>query len=553
VPPPAPGCTGRTSRPTWKKQEEDQRRAKENEAKEQHQKAKEENQKEKEPEQKLIAEETADPDRGQIAAHLAYQAAYGPYTPETYVEAIRSPQADEWMKAMQEELDMLGARETWVKEKLPSGQKEVGCRWVFLIKFDAEGNITHYKARLVAQGFSQKPGVDFYDTFSPTANQATLNVLWHISASFRWYRAQDNVTGAFLHSDLDSEIYMRQPPGFNDGSRLSLRLKRSLYGPKQASHLWNKYMDERLKTIGFKPIQSDQSVYVRDWKDKRVIIAVHVDNMHSISNSEKELKHAQHQLHELFEMKEEDPNWFMGYQLIPDVENGTISISQHHYINSLLECFNMKESNPRTLPVTPGAHLSKDNGPENEEQKKRMEKVPYWELVGGLLWASRISRPDTSFGTGYFGRFSSNPGQSHWSTTQNCLKFLGGTINRKLILGNSDPDKAMELIGYSDADFAREEDDQRSVSGYLFQLSGQTILWGSKKQSIVACSSTEAEYIAVAHTVGEGLWLRNLLKELGFGPKGPTILNVNNKSTIAIIERPKQQQTKHIDIKYHFI
>jgi hypothetical protein len=236
-------------------------------------------------------------------------------------------------------------------------------------------------------------------------------------------------------------------------------------------------------------------MYVRDQKDKRVIIAVHVDNMYSISNSEKELKHAQCQLHELFEMKEENPNWFMGYQLIPNVEKGTISISQHHYINSLLDSrFNMKESNPCSLPVAPSVNLSKDNGPEDEMEKKKMEKVPYRELVRGLLWASRISRPDTAFRSRYFGCFSSNPGQSHWSATQNCLKFLGGMIDRKLTLSNSDLDKAMELIGYSDTDFAQAGDDQCSVSGYLYQLDGCTILWGSKKQSIVTQSSTEAEY-----------------------------------------------------------
>ena len=226
-----PRRTARTSRPTWKKQENDRQLTLKQEKKEQRRQAREAK------ESKVIEEETTTPTPDEKLANVAYMAAYGPFTPSNYEEAINSPHADEWIKAMKEELGMLTERKTWVVEDLPQGRKEVGCRWVYLLKFDANGNITRYKARLVTQGYSQKPGIDFFDTFSPTANQAVFNVLWHIAASLGWSRAQDDVTGAFLHSDLDSTIYMRQPPGFTDGTKRSLRLIRSLYGLKQASHL----------------------------------------------------------------------------------------------------------------------------------------------------------------------------------------------------------------------------------------------------------------------------------------------------------------------------
>ena len=537
--------TTRVSRPTWKKQANDEQKARE-------QKAREERRKAKEDKKATTGDETDKRDKEQELVHLAYQAAFGPYTPSSYEEAMRGPYADEWMKAMKEELAMLEERKTWVKEEIPKGRKEVGCRWVYLIKYDANGNIARFKARLVAQGFSQKPGVDFYDTFSPTAAQTVFNVLLHIAASLGWARGQDDVTGAFLHSDLDSVIYMRQPPGFEDGSNQSLRLVRSLYGLKQASHLWNKYMDSKLTTIGFKSIRSDPAVYVRNTKTGKTILAIHVDNMYSIADTPDELKRTRKELHGLFEMKEEDPNWFMGYQLIPDETNHTISISQHHYIESILKRFNMTDCNPRSLPVSPSTNLSKNDGPKDEEEKKDMEKVPYRELVGALLWVSRISRPDNSFGSGYFGRFNTNPGRPHWKAAQDCLRFLSGTKDWVLQLGNPNPDEALKLVGYSDADFARE-DDRRSVSGFVYQLGGRSISWGSKKQPTVARSSTEAEYIAAAHAVGEGLWIRNLLQEIGFGQEGPTPLYVDNRSTIAIIENPKQQRTKYIDIKHHFI
>ena len=312
-------------------------------------------------------------------------------------------------------------------------------------------------------------------------------------------------------------------------------------------------MDSKLTTIGFKSIRSDPAVYVRNIDSGHTILAVHVDNMYTICESEVELERTRSQLHGLFEMKKEDPNWFMGYQLIPDEANCTIAISQRHYTESILKRFNMTDCTPRSLPAIPSLNLSKDDGPKNKEERKKMEKTPYRELVGALLWLSRISRPDISFASAYLSRFNSNPGQQHWKAAQECLRYLAGSLDKVLVLGNPDRDKAIDLIGYTDADFARETDDRKSVSGYLYQLGERSISWGSKKQDTVARSSTEAEYIAAAHAVGEGLWLRNLMHELGFDQEEATTLQIDNRSTMAIIERPRQQRTKYIDIKHHFI
>ena len=153
----------------------------------------------------------------------------------SYKEAVRSPESAEWNKAMKEEIDNHTQRRTWELVPLPKGRKAIGSQWTYVIKFDSDGSITRYKARLVAQGCSQVIGIDYYDTFTPTIRLETVRALLHLTAAHGWYRGQDDIVAVFLFGDLDEEIYMRQPEGFEDGTNQVARLLRSLYGLKQAA------------------------------------------------------------------------------------------------------------------------------------------------------------------------------------------------------------------------------------------------------------------------------------------------------------------------------
>ncbi len=210
---------------------------------------------------------------------MSYMAAYVPCVPQSFEEAITGPDADNWRKAMKEEIALHSTRGTWRPEKLPKERTAVGCRWTDTIKYGPGGEILRYKARLVAQCFNQIPGLEFDDTFSPTAHLESIKPILHLSATLGWERAQDDVTGAFLYSDLDRIIYMKQPPSFEDGTNRAPLLIRGLYGLKQAACLWYKYMVELLASIRFKQPHTDNAVFYRKSESGTTIIAIHVDNI----------------------------------------------------------------------------------------------------------------------------------------------------------------------------------------------------------------------------------------------------------------------------------
>jgi len=273
---------------------------------------------------------------------VAYLAAHGLATPTSFKEAVEGYDADEWWKAMYEKINMLKEWGTWVTKDLPEGRKAIGCRWTYVIKTSPQGEILCYKARLVAQGFSQIPGINFSDTFSPTVRLDSLRAILHLAAAHGWARGQDNVTGAFLHSDIGENevIYMKQPVGFEDGTRRLVHLQHELYRLKQALRLWNKHMDSKLTSVQYHSIPSDTSIYVRRFETGFVILAIHVNNIMSFADSEHKLERTHVQLHGLFEMKREDPCWLMGFQLVNDREARTVSILHQCYIETVLERFN---------------------------------------------------------------------------------------------------------------------------------------------------------------------------------------------------------------------
>jgi len=564
IPAPAPPTlrrSERTARPSWKKQAADAQKAREAATKNET-KAKREARADR---QEIIEKvnDVHEADENKVPklhesdiAQLAYLAAYGEETPMSFNEATKSPEADEWWKAMNEEIGMLHKRGTWVLEDLPPGRKAIGCRWTYVIKRGPAGEILRYKARLVAQGFSQIPGVDYDDTFSPTVRLDSLRAVLHLAAAHGWHRGQDDVTGAFLHGKLDCEIYMRQPPGFDDGTGRVARLVLGLYGLKQSSRIWHQHMDEELETIDQKPLVTDPAVYFRCAEDNHEcsILCVHADNMLSFAETERELTRLRQQLHKLFEMKEEDPNWLMGFQLIDDPVNHTVSISHRQYVETILKRFHMDGCNTHHTPMENGLILSKADGPADADEEEQMKRTPYRALTGALTWISLISRPDIAFASSYLSQFNANPGPKHWHAAQRVLKYLAKTPDMRLVLGG-DSDNATELIGYTDSDWAHDIDDRRSVSAYIWQLGESTVAWSSKKQSTVAASSTEGEYMALSYGAKQGLWMRRFLIEIGLElEKRSTPLLVDNQSSIDLSKEARfHARTKHIDVQHHFI
>jgi hypothetical protein len=272
-----------------------------------------------------------------------------------------------------------------------------------------------------------------------------------------------------------------------------------------------------------------------------------VDNFLSFGSTQKALKDARKDLHSLFEMKEENPNWVMGFELIDNPMTKTIAISHRQYIETILRRFGMDSSNPQRIPLDPKCALTMD------EDAKPEKAYPYRELVGALTWISQISRPDIAFAACYLGQFSANPGPEHWAAAKRVLRYLAGTRNAYLTLGGDSKDPT-RLVIYSDADWARDVTNRRSVSGYIVQLGSATVSWSSKKQHTVTTSSTESDYLALSYTAKQGLWIRMFLSQIGVALPSPTVIFGDNTGSISIAKAARHHsQTKHIDVHHHFI
>src|SRR5882724_2151220 len=227
------------------------------------------------------------------------------------------------------------------------------------------------------------------------------------------------------------------------------------------------------------------------------------------------------------------------------------TLSQMAYINSIVMHFHLEDAFKVKTLMDISVHLTKQSTPNTVEERECMSKLPYLALVGSLMYTSMGTRPDITHAVSKLGKYSSNPGKTHWTAAQHVLQYLNGTCDLGLVLGGKQP---ITLQGHIDSDFSQDLDDWKSISGYTFNLGSGTISWSSKKQATVAGSSTEAEYVAVDHAAKEVMWLWSLLSLIGHPQRIPTLIHCDNMGAISLIRNPVFHScTKHIDVKHHYV
>ena len=205
-------------------------------------------------------------------------------------------------------------------------------------------------------------------------------------------------------------------------------------------------------------------------------------------------------------MKEENPDWVMGFKLVKNQEEATISINHSQYIGAILRWFGMEDCNPAQTPLDSNVILSVYDCPQTDDEKAEMQNVPYRELIGALMWLAVVSQPDIAFAATYLACFNANPGPIHWKAAKHMLRYLKGAIGCQLTLGLHSGN-SNELIVYANSDWGCDINNRHSVLGYVFMLGDSAICWSAKKQPTVAVSSTEAKYMSVLHTARQGLWI----------------------------------------------
>ncbi|KAL2238396.1 UNVERIFIED_CONTAM: Retrovirus-related Pol polyprotein from transposon TNT 1-94 [Sesamum indicum] len=466
--------------------------------------------------------------------------------PTNVEEAMKS---EKWLSAMKEEMNSLKQNNTWKLVPRPKNSSVVDCKWLFKIK---QENPIKYKARLVAKGFTKKEGIDYNEIFSPVVKYTTVRIILALTAHYNWNLKQMDVKTAFLHGDLDEHIYMNQPVGFIDKikSDYVCLLNKSLYGLKQSPRQWNKKFDSFMLSLDFKKSHYDHCLYFKHVDNTPIFLVLYVDDMLIASPSLHLINNLQTDLHKTFEMKDlGDAKRILGMNIVR--HESFILLNQKSYILSILKRFSMEKSKPTSVPLAAHFQLSKNQSPHSDIEKAKMEKVPYSNVIGSIMFLMVCTRPDIAYAISCLSRYMSNPGPPHWEALKWLLKYLHGSEN--IGIRFSKRSENTQLVGFVDSNYANDRDSRKSTTSYIFTFCGSCISWKSQLQHIVALSTTEAEYIATTEAFKEAIWLDGLIKEIGFSNNKLTVYS-DSQSSIQLCKNPVfHDRTKHIDVRYHFI
>ncbi|KAL0374404.1 UNVERIFIED_CONTAM: Retrovirus-related Pol polyprotein from transposon RE1 [Sesamum radiatum] len=449
----------------------------------------------------------------------------------------------EWESAMKDEIVALEKNNTWTVVDLPKGKRAIGSKWVYKVKLNPDGSVDRYKARLVAKGYNQVEGVDYIDRFSPVAKAVTVRTLLAVASSFAWPIHQVDINNAFLHGFLEEDIYMLPPDGYSIPAGKVCKLRRSLYGLKQASRQWNRELTDKLLGYGFSQSPHDYCLFTKNTDTGLLILLVYVDDVLLTGPSLSQINAAKEFLDSEFTIKNLGPaKYFLGLEIARSTA-GT-SVMQHKYIRDILQDTGLATCKPTSTPLLLGLKLSSASSPPLSDPE------PYRRLVGRLLYLS-FTRPDISFGAQQLSQFVHQPGQVHMDAALHLVRYLKGNSDQGLFFPSSNP---LTLTAYCDADWAGCVDSRRSLTGYCIFLGNALISWKTKKQSTVARSTAEAEYHSLGMTVCELQWVSYLLQDLHVALPTPIPLYCDNQAAIQIVANPVfHERTKHIEIDCHLV
>ena len=533
--------------------------------------------------------------------------------PNTYKQAMALPDRDKWREAVDIEIEMIRRFNVFSPPmKLPAGAKALGQRWVFKRKRDHLGNVIKHKARLTPQGCYQHFGIDYADTYAPVARMATLRYVLALASLLQLQTSSCDFTNAFLNAELKEDVYVNAPPGsppLPEG--YVYKLQRALYGLKQSPREWNNTLNNFMTTeCGFKQLKCEKCMYMKKHSDgSYMLVCLYVDDLVIAYSHRSMLDSFLSKVKSKFKITQSDSlQKTLGFQ-IERTKSGGVFMHQQSYINDVLKRFGMENCKTVDTPFDPHIRLCKSgvynartglssqatqgestvsdvNAVKFKKKKSKIgieDKIPYRELIGCLLWISMGTRPDVSYAVNQCARYSSDPKPEHWTACLRVLRYLKGTSDYGLhyhrhenhYLGEQNNNRArmsdlkqpfsyassyypgdskVHILGYSDADYANDIDNRRSITGYVFVFAGAPLSWNSMTQHSVALSTMEAEYFAVCKAVQEAIYLRMLFEESGIRVDTPLTIKEDNQACISFTKNPgEHSRTKHIDVRSCFV
>ena len=478
-----------------------------------------------------------------LAATISEHAASQTITePKTIRQVQRAPDRKEWEEAMQKELDSLHSKGTFkFINKVPPGRKAILTAFKFKLKWKKNGELERRKARLIAHGQNQAYGVDYTETFAPSSQLTSVNLLLILAINLDLKVYHVDVVTAFLNAKLDAEVYLSLPDG-----RIAQAVK-SIYGLKQAARDWNQLSDRVLMDVpGMKRSEVETCWYYLIQDDLIVYILVHVDDYMIATNSPS--------------WKEEFINYFQGHFEINDLGtldqvvgigvtwgNQSVALSRERAIKQTIQHFRMDGAKQVCYPIESGFSMT--------AAPKLDTTLPYLNLLGELRYHQRSVRPDISTALAYLSRFSSSYDKKHFDALKRVLRYLIGTADMPLILTKG-PNRQLgvfDLTMFTDATWADCKESKQSTSGWAIFVNSSPALWTSSKQKCVALSSTEAEIIALSDGCRDLMYLKQML-EAFVKVETPMVVFVDNQATIALMQQPVNNgRTKHIPVRHFWV
>lgn len=493
--------------------------------------------------------------------------------PNTYQEAMRTPQHKLWKEAAAKEFKSMVDKKVYKltdKNLIPRNALIVKSRWVFNVKIDNKTKQEEFKARIVAKGFTQERGINYVDKYAPVMRFETLRLVLNLSALNNWKMIQLDAKNAFLHGKLDYEVYLEPPVGTTNGINKVWKLQKSLYGLKQAPRIWYLTVAKVLLDNGFQNSLIEPCLF---WK-RNCLLLLYVDDILIAGKDKKTRDNAANILKRYFTMKELGaPKIFLGITISELANNKGYKISMRDTIDRIEKDYNVTTTQRKLgTPIAKGFDKNTIQSLKLNETSHKQ----YRSIIGTLLFLANTTRPDISFAVSYLSRFLENPTEYHMKGAKRTLQYLIQTKDfgitytndeyklkyedlryidksEDVILKDYPNESKYKLVVITDSDWAGDTSDRKSQSGNMVLLNGNIIDWTSRKQQSVSGSSTESEYVALSEGMKDGLSFKNLLSEMKIKINFIDAASDNCSALTLAAHNTLHKRTKHIDIKYHYI
>jgi len=467
--------------------------------------------------------------------------------PISYRQAVDSKQGPQWIRAMDEEVTTLKQREVFTEVEKPHGAKILGTKWVFKTKTDSNGDTQRHRARLVVQGFRQTQGIDYDEVFSPVVNFVVIRLFMLLLVVRRkWVDAHLDVKCAYLYGELQQITFVAPPEGYRNSSRPNLvwQLKRALYGLHQSGRQWFAKLVEELYKIGFRKIPGFSCSF---HFNNIAVLLFYVDDLVLFAINNTVLREVICKLSQVFDITNLGRiQKLLG--VVFDRCDGKIRLNQTGYIANLAKDFGITPNKLVKVPLNVGTVLQKP-----AEAVEILSNFPYRSLVGSLLFLATRTRPDLLFPVILLSQYNTCFSGVHEKCLLQVLQYATNTQNLSLNLSECTSDC---IYAFTDASWANDRDERKSFGGYLIFLGGVPLSWGCKKQSVVALSSMEAEFMAVVNCLRELHWLSEIFSNflpVGNNQKLPVLFSDSLAAIHFSRNELETSRTKHIDIKYFFV